>query len=316
MKNKKVVLFGSSYMAEEYLKVLKALDCEVSVIGRNEEKAKGLAQRYSCCGHGGGCCALKGIKCKDVDLAIISSSVESLKDITIACIESGIKDILIEKPGALDVKELEAVRKAVKPDSKIAVAYNRRFYNSVIQLDRAIEKDGGPLGCFFDFTDREKDVLDNPKSKDVIRRWGFGNSSHVIDTAFYLVGSPVEMSSLRSGSWDCHPTGTAFAGSGKTEKCLFSYFATWAGGGRWDIEISTKEGRYKLSPLEELQFCKKNQFSWEKIALQDDDDARFKPGLYKMVKAVLFDGDFSGLPSIDEQIKLCKTIDRIFGYEK
>jgi len=316
MKNKKVIIFGSGYMAEEYLKVLKALDCEVSVVGRNGEKAKGLAQRYSCAGYGGGSRALKDIECGNADLAIISSSVESLKDLTIDCIGSGIKNILIEKPGALDIIELEAMSKAVRPDNNIAVAYNRRSYNSVIQLKSAIEKDGGPLGCFFDFTDREKDVLDNPKSKDVIKRWGFGNSSHVIDTAFYLVGGPVEMSSLRSGSWDCHPTGTAFAGSGRTEKCLFSYFATWAGGGRWDIEISTKEGRYKLSPLEELQFCKKNQFAWEKIALQDDDDTRFKPGLYKMVKKVLLDKDFSGLPTIADQIRFCGTVDRIFGYEK
>lgn len=316
MKNKKVILFGSSYMAEEYLKVLKALDCEVSVVGRNEEKAKGLAQIYSCAGYGGGSRALKDIECGDADLAIISSSVESLKDLTIDCIGSGIRNILIEKPGALNIMELEAMSKAVGTDNNIAVAYNRRFYNSVIQLKSAIEKDGGPLGCFFDFTDREKDVLDNPKSKDVIRRWGFGNSSHVIDTAFYLIGHPVEMSSLRAGSWECHPTGTAFAGSGRTEKCLFSYFATWAGGGRWDVEISTKEGRYKLSPLEELQFCKKNQFSWEKIALQDDDDAKFKPGLYKMVKKVLFDLDFSGLPTIADQIRFCAAVDRIFGYEK
>ena len=71
-----------------------------------------------------------------------------------------------------------------------------------------------------------------------------------------------------------------------------------------------------MSPLEELQFCKKNQFAWEKIALQDDDDTRFKPGLYKMVKKVLLDKDFSGLPTIADQIRFCGTVDRIFGYEK
>jgi len=315
MKKKSVILFGSSYMGEEYLKVLNSFGCDVKVIGRDSDKAACLANKYSCSGLGGGASALEGVDRSTVDLAIISSSIDSLKDLTVACINKGIKNILIEKPGALNINELKEIKKYVSPEINVGIAYNRRFYNSVRQLKAQINKDGGSLGCFFDFTDREKDVLENPKSKEVIKRWGFGNASHVIDTAFYLAGKPVEITCLRDGSWPIHPSGTAFSGCGRTDKCLFSYFATWAGGGRWDVEISTKEGRYKLSPLEELQFCKKNQFAWEKIRLQDDDDTRFKPGVYKMVKAVLFEGDFSALPTIDDQIEFCAVIDRIFGYE-
>jgi hypothetical protein len=76
------------------------------------------------------------------------------------------------------------------------------------------------------------------------------------------------------------------------------------------------KGRYKLSPLEGLQFCKKDQFNWEDIELDDSDDEEFKPGLLKMVKAMLNkDKRYNNLPGIEEEIETCKTINKIFGYQ-
>lgn len=310
----KLLLLGSSYMAEEYLKAFKAFPCEVVVVGRDQGKAEVLAARYGAKGLGGGAVAIAD---GQYDAAIVVSSIDSLKDLTLACLDRGIKNILVEKPGALNVAELLQIKEKLSGQRgvKLGIAYNRRFYNSVRQLKALIELDGGPLGCFFDFTDREKDVLENPKGAAVLKRWGFANASHVIDTAFYLVGRPVEINCRRAGGWDVHPSGNIFAGSGRTEKCLFSYFATWAGGGRWNVEVSTAAGRYKLSPLEELQFCRKNQFAWTQVPLADDDDAKYKPGLRKMIGSVLFNHDFSGLPDIEAQIAFAKTIDGVFGYE-
>ncbi len=310
---KNVLLFGSGYMAEEYLKVLKALSCRVAVIGRDEKKAKALAAKYRMQGFGDSLKALSKIDVMAMDLAIIASSVESLCEVALGCLSEGIKNILIEKPGALNVKELETIKKRSK-GKNIRIAYNRRFYNSVRELQKRITADGGVLACFFDFTDREKDVLQSAKDRSVTHRWGLANSSHVIDTAFYLIGLPQVLHSIQDGRWNCHPTGNIFVGSGKTNKCPFSYFATWSGGGRWNVEVSTREGRYKLSPLEELQFCKKNQFVWEKIVLTDRDDQKFKPGLYKMVKSVLTRQGLKNLPDLDGQIKLCKAINKIFAY--
>ena len=81
------------------------------------------------------------------------------------------------------------------------------------------------------------------------------------------------------------------------------------------MEIATRKGRYKMSPLEELQFCAKNQFIWEKVAAGDDDDQKYKPGMFKMVQAALRD-DWSDLPSLVQQAALARTIDRIFGYDQ
>ena len=312
--SKKVLLFGSGYMAEEYLKVLNALQCETVMIGRNSEKAEKVALKYGVKGYGESAKALKTIDCENIDLAILATSIESLKELTCACLKQNICNILVEKPGALNIGELKSIKEVSRENSNIRIAYNRRFYNAVKLLKDRIAQDGGIEGCFFDFTDREMDVLDNPSAEKVIRRWGFANASHVIDTAFFLAGKPVEIECRQSGGWDVHPSGNVFVGSGRTDKCLFSYFATWAGGGRWNVEISTKRGRYKLSPPEKLQFCKKNQFSWVEIPPTDDNDEKFKPGVYKMVKAMLQAEEPIDLPGLDDQVKFCEVIDRIFGY--
>ena len=183
-----------------------------------------------------------------------------------------------------------------------------------MQLKHYLNDEGGPLGCFFDFTDREQDVLNAAKAPSVIARWGWANSSHVIDTAFYLVGRPIEMQCHRAGSWDCHPTGNIFSGCGKTSQGLFSYFGSWASGGRWNIEVATSRGRYKLSPMEQLQVCIKNQFTWQNVPLNVPDHGRYKPGLYNMVAAALTVEGAQQLPDLKEQIDLCHRVDRIFGY--
>jgi hypothetical protein len=138
----------------------------------------------------------------------------------------------------------------------------------------------------------------------------------VIDTAFRLIGLPLDLTVFRDGSWPLHPSGTVFAGSGRTEKCLFSYFATWSGGGRWNVEVSTTAGRYRLSPLEELAFCRKNQFAWESVPLGDNDDDTFKPGVFKMVRQTVIEEDFSRTSGMAEQVELCGIADRIFGYDE
>jgi predicted dehydrogenase len=311
-----ILLFGSSYMAEEYVKVIKKLGWRCTVIGRNHEKAETLAKKYGYTGFGQGEEAIKKIPIKDYDGSIIASAIESLKDLTIALTKASMKNILIEKPGALNLSELEHMEREIPKDNHIRIAHNRRFYNSVLMLREHIKNDGGPVGCFFDFTDREKDILNSQKHPEVLKQWGFANSTHVIDTAFFLVGMPIEISSERSGSYAKHPSGNVFVGHGKTHHCLFSYFATWAGGGRWNIEVSTTRGRYKLCPLEELSFCEKNQFKWVTIDPRDTDDITFKPGLYKMVKSFFQkEASMHHLPTITEQIETCKAVNRIFGYD-
>lgn len=299
-------------MAKAYLKVLNTLKEKIIVVGRDATKVDTLAKQYGGVGYGGGIKALEKINCGEIELAIIASSIDSLAENTIGCLQHGICKVLVEKPGGLDLSELYQVKNKLSDSTILRFAHNRRHYASVKTLKKRLENEKIE-GCFFDFTELSEFLrLNRPAS--IIQRWGFANSIHVIDTTFYLIGSPLEIKCLRSGGFEKHNSGSTFAGSGRTQNCLFSYLATWGGGGRWNIEVATNKGRYKLSPMECLQFCKKDQFKWEDIEIDYSKDINFKPGLMDMVSSMLRDTD-KILPTIEDQIKLCTTIDTMLGYK-
>lgn len=307
---KKILLFGSSYMAKEYLKILKHFDEEVVVIARDSEKTKLLAQKYGYEGLGGGVLSLSNLNKDDFKLVIIATSIQSLKDIAIECLDQGYDNILVEKPGSISTAELGEMEKKLDKQF-LRFAYNRRYYPSVLRLRQLLLKEK-IQGLFFDFSEREIDILGSNKSDKVLQKWGFANSSHVIDTSFFLVGYPFQLVSQRRGFLPFHESGYTFTGSGKTEKADFSYYSSWCSGGRWRIEISTNRGKYSLSPLEELYFCKKDQFNWDKIDVELGNPS-LKLGLKQLVHEMINNKSLF-LPDIKEVIELSKVTDKIFGY--
>jgi hypothetical protein len=135
--------------------------------------------------------------------------------------------------------------------------------------------------------------------------------------AMELIGMPKNLSTNRSGFLKWHKSGSIFVGSGISEKNIpFSYHADWGSGGRWGIEIMTKENLYQLVPLEDLYATPK--YSAEK--LQVPFKASFsdtKPGLAEEIALML-------QPNIEKKIPLItpyravaynKLAEKIFGYK-
>jgi hypothetical protein len=145
--------------------------------------------------------------------------------------------------------------------------------------------------------------------------WFLANSTHVVDLAFYLCGFPSEWQSYNSGSLDWHPAASRFCGSGITEKgILFSYHADWEAPGRWSLEILTKLNRYILRPIERLQKIPIGKLEPENVNIDDEVDKKYKPGLYKQVKAFINyeDEEFC---TIKDQVSNCSIYDKIAGYK-
>ena len=117
-------------------------------------------------------------------MAIIAVGVCDLSMVARILIKNAIKDILIEKPGGLDTKDIASLAITAKSNTNIYVAYNEDFI--LLQLKQEIINEDGGLKSFkFDFSEWSSVVTSIHKNEDILRNWFLINSSHVIDLAFF-----------------------------------------------------------------------------------------------------------------------------------
>ncbi|HPA07583.1 MAG TPA: Gfo/Idh/MocA family oxidoreductase [Methanoregulaceae archaeon] len=77
----------------------------------------------------------------EIDMVIVSTTNNSLAEITLAAVESG-KHVLVEKPAARNYRELDPVLKAAENNEvKVTIGYNLRFHPSFMKI-REIVGDG------------------------------------------------------------------------------------------------------------------------------------------------------------------------------
>ena len=174
-------------------------------------------------------------------------------------LQAGAYKVLIEKPAAISIEELIENEEKLKPYSdKVFVAYNRRFYASVIEAQKMIEEDGGLQTIHFEFTEWSHVIEPLAKAPGVKENWFFANSTHVVDLAFYLAGKPLQWKAYsKAGTLKWHSK-TNFTGAGITEKgVLFSYLSNWESAGRWAVELLTEKRRIYLKPMEGISVQEK-----------------------------------------------------------
>lgn len=312
--NKKVLLIGTTQMALDYLKVLKALNCETTVVGRGQKNADAFEQESGIKPYVGGIDAfLQNSSAENFDAAIVAVGVEKLAEVTKALVNKGFKNILLEKPGALHKQEIQDLANFISSTkANVLLAYNRRFYASVLEAEKIIEKDGGVKSFNFEFTEWAH-VIDKTNNIDIVKaNWFYANSTHPVDLAFYLGGKPVQLKSFSAGKLSWHDK-AVFAGAGITDKgALFSYGANWAAPGRWVVEILTDNFRLYFKPMEDLQIQNKGSVAVNKVEFDNKLDVDFKPGLYLETKAFL-SNDFSRFPTIAEQAELANFYDEMIN---
>lgn len=310
--NMNILIIGAGPMACEYTKILDSMKIPFTTIGRSEKSA---AHYLEVTGHtaitGGYEDYFKTEQDELPDHCIIAVGEKKLGEATRAAIHAGIKNILVEKPGGIDSTDIKKVAiEAENCNANVYIGYNRRFYASVEKAKSIIEEDGGVLSFNFEFTEWGHVIGDLEKEDGVKENWFLANSSHVIDLAFYLGGTPKELASFTTGSLDWHPNAAIYSGAGITDKkALFSYQANWQAPGRWGLEFLTKNHRLYFRPIEKLQIQKLGTVAIEEYTLDDAIDFDFKPGLYKQVQAFLTNPSL--LPDIKEQVTMLKWYDNI-----
>lgn len=310
----KILLVGAGNMTKEYAKVLKTLKKDFLVVGRGKKSALIFEKDTGIPVTRGGIKKwLRDNVGKIPLMAIVTTNVEQLGPVARLLAQYGVKSILLEKPGGMNLSDLAKTRKtAMKTDTKIFIAYNRRFYASTRKAQELIKEDGKILSFNFEFTEWSHKIAALKKPDSVKKIWLLANSSHVIDLTFFLGGKPKKIKCFTAGGLSWHPKASIYAGAGVSENgALFSYNANWESAGRWGVEILTSKRKLILMPLETLSIQNRGNVEIENILLNNKLDIEFKPGLRLQVESFL--GSKYNLPTIEEQIKNLKYYDLISG---
>jgi len=305
--NNKIWLIGSGPMAVDYAKVLCAMNFPFSVIGRGETSAKAFYDKTGVEVITGGLEKALG-KFAKPHSAIVSTGIDELASSAQLLMDYGVNKILLEKPGIAEPSEINSlVEKSKQTNSTVVLAYNRRFYASVRKAKEIIKQDGGVVSFNFEFTEWSHEIKNIKKSDIIMHHWFLGNSSHVVDLAFYLGGRPKEISSFVKGGIDWHPSSSVFAGAGISETgALFSYQANWEAPGRWSVEMLTSKHRLIFRPMEKLQIQKIGSVAIDMVADIDYTlDETYKPGLYLELNSFL-KNDYTVFSTIQDQEKFMK----------
>jgi len=307
-------LIGASLLAQDYVKVLKALNTPFKVIGRGENSAAAFESAMGIPVQTGG--IEKSLqKEPPPETAIVAVGVEQLAPVTTQLLQAGTRKILLEKPGGMNLEELQKLQLVTQSkQADVWLAYNRRFYRATRKAQEIIEVDGGATSCHFEFTEWSQKIRELQGKSDIKAVWLLANSTHVVDLAFHLCGWPNTWQSWSAGTLDWHPVAARFSGAGVTDKgTLFSYFADWESPGRWGVEVLTRKNRLILRPMEQLQLTRLGSTQIEPINIDDKLDQDFKPGLHQQTKAFL-NKDAANFCTLDEQVEHTKLYSKMAGY--
>ena len=308
---KNILLVGTGPMAVEYVKVLRDLDVSPHVVGRSQQACAAFEEKTGIKAVSGG---LENQVLGLYDGAIVCTGVEQLANCTLYCLHAGIKNILVEKPAGLYQSDIQAIADlAEAQQANVLVAYNRRFYASVLAALEGIEADGGVSSFHFEFTEWSHTIEPLQKAAGVKERWLVANSSHVIDLAFLMGGEPQIMHSMADGNLSWHAK-SSFVGMGKSDKgALFSYQANWNAPGRWSVEILTQKNKYIFRPLEQLQLQAKGSVQVVAQVIDDSLDKKYKAGLFLQTKYWLLQENKLAFLTIHQQLARFKIYDEILN---
>ena len=308
-------LIGAGPMAIDYAKVLEAQSRLFMCIARSELSASNFNQQTGVRAFVGGLQDFLLSKPDIPEHAIVATGIETLCQVTELLLRYGIKSILVEKPGGLNIDEIEQTQVLAKEcKAKVFVAYNRRFYASVLAAQQMIAEDGGVTSLNYEITEWSHVIADIDIAPLIKQNWFMANTSHVIDLAFFLGGKPKQLASFTSGKTSWHPSSANFAGAGVTESdALFSYHGNWNAPGRWNLEVSTSKRRYIFRPMEQLQVQELGSVKISAVDIDDSCDTNFKPGLYAQSKAFI-NNENRSMCSIEEHLLDMQTYCKMANY--
>ncbi|MFC4724468.1 Gfo/Idh/MocA family oxidoreductase [Glycocaulis abyssi] len=313
-----ILLIGAGPMAVQHYKAARALDLTVTVCGRGEASADAFeAETGMRPGTGELQSQLEAMKVVPAR-ALVAVSVAQLGDATRAVLAAGCERVLLEKPGGATLEDVEALASG-DGDDRVRLAYNRRFLPSVLTAADCIASDGGLTSMMFEFNENRSLVAGLTQHTPAVKaNWFFANSTHVVDTAFFLAGYPSripdhEMAAFANGDAAALPPSQAYGGAGRIGDVVYAFHADWSSAGRWGIELCTPRRRLVLKPVETLSEMPAGSFRLNELALSHGEPSGLKPGLFNMLAAFQKDPDQPAFLSLKGQADRLRCFRKFVG---
>lgn len=278
MRYIKVAFIGAGRIAEEHIKVFKAIKSAklVGIYSRSNHKAEILKKKYKIFEVCKSICEL--YKKNKPDLVVVAVSIINTKKI----IEEVIKYkwyCLCEKPVGLNYSETLALSKKIKNKKFFFVAFNRRHYTSTRLALDLLNYDKSKRLIFIN--DQEDiDFAKKIHPNQVVKNFMYANSIHLVDYCnIFARGKPISIKKLDFFSENRYKFLSKQIKYSSGDRVIFN--SIWNRPSPWYVKIVSKNTFINLEPLEKINFkSKKYKFlekKYKKILLKKDS---FKPGFY------------------------------------
>lgn len=279
----RVTIIGSGNMAGEYVRVIQNIgNFKINgIVTRKVSSYKKLAQKINY--------KVKRLKISDLtqirsDLIIVAISEENIFKILKQI--SNVKSIILcEKPIGLNYSEFSKILKLFEiKNTKLFVALNRRYYQSMNMLKKLIEINS--IGRINIVDQQDQNLMKkNGKNEKVIKYLMYANSVHLIDLInFFSLNSSYKIlkkkiiRSSKTKIIECEI---------KTHRIIFKYKCYWNIKKRWEIKAFGRNKIYRLKPTEKIFVSKNNsKKKYNEIEISKIDQ-KFKPGIYFLMKDIL-----------------------------
>lgn len=308
----KILVIGAGLIGQEYARILHDLKVDFVNLCKSKESGSVFREKTGFEAIHGGLDQNRNILIEFTHF-IVACDVESAYSITTILFEHNCKNILLEKPGTLSIEQFSNLYSRFPGlELSVYIAYNRRNYSSVLKAMELAKEDEGIISAYFDFTEWSHVIEKSNKSDILLKNWFFGNSTHVIDTVFFMIGKPEKLQPISMSKLSWHKP-SVFVGSGISKNNVpFSYHSNWQSAGRWNIEIKTKKRALRLMPMEQLFEQKIGSLLWDEIKIANEKDSAFKPGFYQQVYEFLF-VENPNLKTFREQFEDLTVYSKILG---
>lgn len=203
-----IAVFGTGYMAIQHMKAAKSVGYSISLIcgGDDYTKTTKISGQFGAIPVQDSDEIVESINAGSTNLVIVAAPISASFAILEKLVSLGNVAILAEKPGATNSRDLATILRTWG-NPNVMIAYNRRFYDSVVRLRETLETEK-PISFNVEIGES---VAFGPESVEQISSVLCSNTVHVFDFVRYILGEVKYFSFTCSSGVSDLRAGDAFA---------------------------------------------------------------------------------------------------------